>query len=117
LSLLTGVGIDVRQHESVHAPAEEGPPTDQGITNVFVELTDPATNRETDDSAQCLAQVEQAPRQEDILGASSARADTPHVEVGQTYDAQSIVDLGHVTDTKEQETNECQTTIELTVTH
>lgn len=24
----TGGGIDVQQHESVHAPAEEGPPTD-----------------------------------------------------------------------------------------
>lgn len=80
-------------------------------------MTDPATNRETDDSAQCLAQVEQAPRQEGILDAFLARADTPHVEVGQTYDAQLIAYLGHVTDTKEQETNECQTTTEVTITH
>jgi hypothetical protein len=34
---------------------------DQGTTDVFVELTEPAMNRETDGSAQWLVQVEKAP--------------------------------------------------------
>lgn len=89
---------------------------DQGTTYVFVELTEPAMNRETDRSAQWLVQVEKAPAQEGTLDAYSAGAHTPHAEVGQTDAAQSPADLGQVTDTKEQETNGCQTTTEVIVT-
>jgi hypothetical protein len=72
-----------------------------------VELTDLAMNIETDRSAQSLAQVEEAPEQEGTPNASSVRAHTPHAKVGQSDVVQPTIDIGHVKDSKEQETNEC----------
>jgi hypothetical protein len=91
-----------------HQPtAEEDAPSDHAKT-----VEEPTSA----DEALYLAASVESQEDTDTLDAPSARAHTPQPEVEQTDADEQTTDLWHVTDSKEQETNECQTTTEVIIT-